>query len=78
MIARPIAHGVAVLVTLAATSALACSSRGYTLTSYALSEGVGSRSGNHRNQGRSCLEHLKPVARAAAMRHHAFAAESRA
>ena len=35
MIARPIAHGVAVLVTLAATSALACSSRGYTLTSYA-------------------------------------------
>jgi len=75
MIARPIAHGVAVLVNLAATSARACSSRGYTLASDSLSQGIGSRSGNHRNQGRLCLEHLKPVARAAAMRHHAFAAE---
>jgi hypothetical protein len=51
MIARPIAHGVAVLVTLAATSALAFSSRGYTLTSYARSPGIGGKSGNHRNQG---------------------------
>jgi hypothetical protein len=78
MIAGRVAHGVAALVTLAATSALAGSSRGYTSTSDALSQSIGCRSGNHRTQGCSCLAHRKPVARAAALRHRAFAAEGRA
>ena len=40
MIARPIAHGVAVLVNLAATSARVCSSHGYTLASDSLSQSI--------------------------------------
>jgi hypothetical protein len=45
MIGSPVACGVAPLVTLAATPALACSSCGCTLTSDALSQGIGSQPG---------------------------------
>jgi hypothetical protein len=78
MIGSPIACGVAALVTLTASPALACLSCGCTLTSDALGQGIGSRLGKHQKQGRSRFEHRKPAGRAAAMRHHAFAAESTA
>jgi hypothetical protein len=45
MIDRPVACGVAALVTLAAPPALTCSSCGCTLTSDALSQGIGSKPG---------------------------------
>jgi hypothetical protein len=73
-----VVFGVAALVTLAASPALACSSCGRTLTSGALGQGIVSRLGKHQNRGRSRFEHRKPAGSAAAMRDHAFAAESTA